>query len=523
MMVRRMAYVALLLASLSASGVAAPDGIDRDRLKRAAQLPSVGERYIWNFGISHDGRLREGGQMLAELDPAPLRASLSDEDSHAELWMDLAGAYRLRDDTTAEKECLARAIAILRRRKSARPDDGTALAALGLALAASGADRDADAEVAAAEIAPRSAWAGVAAKADLIVIRAASTMTGGRVATTEDISELMRARPKSARGLDVAACDAAQRLYDRAALAVASEGVTGPAGSSVFVRRGTLVQLMAGAKTGKLSDARRDDALDDAADLLQPGEPFAVLRMALTHAMSVPDEEGSRHVEAWEKLSAVAQTRVTADLARLQELTMSADAATAARAWQAIATLHWYCKRDRARTEALLRKAIATDPKVRQSWNALASVLEGADRQNDLVTMCREWVAVDPTPRRRMVLASALVSTGKMADAETEWRAALAADPDSAEAKLGVAVLMLRRTNDEAEIREAAALVQSAIPLAEKAVRLNSWLLVRCHLADAVARGLAGDVDGAEKSARRVLELWDKAPPAREVLAAIGR
>jgi tetratricopeptide (TPR) repeat protein len=519
-----MALLGFVALTTSGAVAAAPtDTVDRDRLKRAAQLPSVGERYIWNFGISQDGRLLEGGQMPEELDPAPYRASLGDDDADAERWMDLAEAYRVRRADDAEKESLSRAVAILRRRKAVRTDDGSAMAALGLALAASGDDAGADEEVRGAEKAARFAWAGVAAEADLLVIRAASTTAGHRLATTSDVIHWIVSKPADVRGMDLAACDAARRLYERAVAAVAKEGVTGSAAASVFVRRVSLRHLVCAAEGDKSADAKEDENLGGAADRLQPAEPFAVLRIALDDAMSVPDAAGGRHVESWEKLSVAAQTRVTADLARLQELTESADAATAARAWQAIATVYWYCKRDPKQTEAFLRKAIATDPKVQQSWSALMNVLTTARRWDDLVTLCEQRLDVEPTARRRMMLASALVSAGEPDAAEKEWRTALQQDPDSAEANLGVAVLVLRRAHDDADVAEATTLVRATAALVAKSPPTNPWLGIQCDLADAVARGLAGDIDGSEKAARSVLAHWDQAPPAREVLAAIGR
>jgi tetratricopeptide (TPR) repeat protein len=123
-----------------------------------------------------------------------------------------------------------------------------------------------------------------------------------------------------------------------------------------------------------------------------------------------------------------------------------------------------------------------------------------------------------------MMLAKALWSAGKAADAEKHWRAALALDPKSPLANVGVAVLVLRRAKEAAEVEEARRLVGAAKDaLTAEGGRADAELVAVCGLADAVALGLAGHLAACEKAARRLLEDYGEFPQAREVLAAIGR
>jgi tetratricopeptide (TPR) repeat protein len=501
------------LVLLAASTAFAAD-VDRERLRRVAELPTVGEGW-WFYSQRWDGRVIEGGDGPEIADVASLRAELTGNDVDAERWMDLAAAARRWDDSALAKEATTKAVEILRRRAKEHADDGRPLAALGLALFAAGDDAGADETIGRAERAATAGWAGTAASADLLVLRDATRAAGKPVRSFDDLPsewETSDAPPV----LDPKATDEAMRRYDAAAAAVESSGATGREASSVYVRRNVSRGLR------RLSGApKRDENANQVFRRgvgLQPSEPYAVLLIGLDDAMSEPDKDGSRHVEYYGRLSETAKTNVIVDFARLRDLAQSSDATVAGRALQAIACMEWFCLHDAERTTATLRRAIAMDPHLTQSWIALESVLAQTAHWDELAETCRGRLALTGAAYERLRLGKALWLAGRAEEGEREWRTGLAAAPNDPVAILGAAVFVIRRAKDDAALADAAKFVRAA-----SAVATSDGSKAACRLIDAVVLGLQGDVDRAATEAKELAASPQYAASAREILTALGR
>jgi tetratricopeptide (TPR) repeat protein len=399
------------------------------------------------------------------------------------------------------------------------------LASLGLALAASGDDEGADDAVKKAEQAGGAPWAGTAAAADLRVMRAASRTAGRRFRSLPDVVKWLGERSEKRAGLDDGQMSEAARQYDAAVAGVEKSGARGHAAVSVYWRRRIVPAAWRRAGRGRAGgkDVAElgDDGFSRKAAELVPDDPFVLTMLALDDAMSERDADGARHVEKFERLPKAAQDTVDADLGRLAALAESADAETAARALQGTACLQWFCRQDAAATEATLHKSIARDPHVEQSWKALVLVL--SSRWDEVAKLCEDWIKVGDAAGRRMVLANALFQMGRAEDAEKHWRVAQSLDPKSFAANLGVAVLVLRRFKDDADLAEASRHLRAASVALAEPDSWGYWWGSTLDAAAAVRLGLTGDLDGAEIAARRMLASDAKSWQAREILWAIGR
>jgi tetratricopeptide (TPR) repeat protein len=522
------AVTALLAASAAAR--AGPDKpVDRERLKKCATLPTVGPPG-WYFTMGTNGLTYVGGEEPDAADPALLRDALKGDDSDADRWMDLAAAYRRTKDAAREKDAVAAAVAILRRQATALGDDGRVQAALGLALYASGDEDGADHAIRDAKRASQTAWAGDAAETDLRLLRAAAKPAGRRFASLDDAFAWISEDAAGVAALDAAVLDGASKGYDDAVAAVFTSGATGTAAASVCMRRSSLHALLAAraAKAGAAAQFEHERRFCEEdqrrAQELLPADPIAVTLTGLSDAMSAPpDTDGARHVQAFDSLPEKARAQVVAGEARLGTLSASADAAVAGRAFQGIATLRWFVHHDGVGTDAALRASIAKDPHARGAWNALVFLLASSERWDDVVTLCDAWTKAGDSALTRMTRAKALAMKGLFSHAEKEWRAALALDPKGCKANLGLAMFVLQRAEGDAELKEAADLLRTASETLPAAATQDPSVEVLWSLADAIRRGLAGDVDGAEKSARSLVERFGEIPAAREVLAALGR
>ncbi len=528
---KRLLTALAAVAALCAAASAAPDDkVDRARLRNAAQLPSVGPRG-WYYSTSIDGRTWATGEEPNRCDVATLRARTGDDESDPRRWLDLAAALRREKDADGAKDALERARTLVARAASDRPDDGQPLGELALILAATGDDAGADKCVTDAARKTHGAWAGAAARADLVVIRALAKAAGCRFGTLDDACRWLNEDDERAAGVDRKSLDAAGAAYDEAVSLAEREGVKGQAGSSVYIRRGSFVGLLdacapedAPREEHALREVRAAADQRRALELLAP-DPFALTLMALDDAMTEPaDEQGNRHVQTFSKLPQAARDKFGADVARLQSIADSGDAATSARALQGIACLQWFVLDDNATTETTLRQSIAKDKSLNGSWNALVFVLACTRRWDEIAKVCAAWIEAEDGAGQRMMLGKALWATGDAEGAEKHWRAALALEPSSSAANVGVAVLVLRRAKTDADVAEARRLLRvasAALPPPENGEYL--FIAPAFGLADAVALGLSGDLDACEKAARRLLEDYGEFPQARDVLAAIGR
>ena len=532
---KRLLTVLALVAALSAAS-SAEDKVDRERLRKALPLPTV-QPQGWYYSVSLDGRVWEPGQEPAKADVEVLRARIKDDGSDAQGWMDLAAAYRRRGDATQQSDCIGHAVDVLRVRAANRADDGEPLAALGLSLAAAGDDRAADDAVARAEKAAQRAWAGTAASANLLVLRSIAKAAGQRFGTIDEAGEWIEADRSRAARVDVASIDTASKRLDDAVAALETGSIRGRGAAAVHLARMSVLALRDGCSPRGEAMADRRRRLDDAArdhrkalELLAP-DPLALTMLALDDAMTAPpDIGGNRHAQTFDKLDQAARAKLGESVAKLRSIATSAEPATSARALQGLACLQWFVLDNNSASEARLREAIARDPGVRGSWTALAFVLYGLKRWDDLAKHYDEWIAKSDASDQRTIVAlhgmaaAALAAGGRLAESEQQSRAALALDPKSPAANISVASLVLRRTTSQAEVTEAARLLTEAnAELSAQGSEANPSMVAACFLAVAVGQALSDDLDACEKTVRFLLEKFGDIPQAREVLAAIGR
>lgn len=518
----RIVHCALLVtaAALCAAARAGDPAVDRDRLRSAVILPRTGP-HGWYFVTGSDGRIHEGGTERGRIDVAELRRRLRGAAGDADLWLDLAGAHRELGDAAAERECRAKAIEILRRRAVEHPSDARALAALAVPLYAAGDDLGAAEAVRDAERAKEHVWAAHAAAADLLFLQVASQTAGRRLAAIDDVADAQREGDAPLPPARRESLEAAAAKYDAAVAGIDAAGARGRAAASVLLRRSALRRECPPESPAGTSpeDPRRD--VQRALELLGD-DPFARTLLALEAAMSAPDADGMRHVAPFARLSEDARARVTDHLTRLDALAGAPDPATAARALQGVACVRWFVHGDGPATLRALEASVTKDPQADGSWNALVFLYSGLRQWDGVVQVCEDWVLAGDAPEKRMVLSKALAALGRTDEAVAAWRAAHALDPKGFRTNVGLAAILLQQAEDGDDLAPVAALLRTASEAMPPRTR-EPFATTLWDLNDAVRLGLSGDAAGAEAAARRILDRDGEFPPAREVLAAVGR
>lgn len=528
---KRILVAALLLIATSGAPALAEEEVDRGALQRAALLPSVGPDG-WYYVTEIDGRIHPGGSQLSQVSVSDLRERAAAHPDDATVWLDLSDAYRRDRNPGPARATLARAIALLRNDVEGEQDtqDGLPLARLGLALFAAGAD-DAGATIQSAKKAARNGWAGHAAEAEVIVLRAASKRAGTRFRTVNEMSRWLEAHPSDASALDRATLQMAADLYDVAVEELETAGALGPAAASVYSGRGRLFALMhhvlnaAGHPDVAAGFARRSATDGRNALTMRESDPYVRTLITLDDAMSAPrGADGVRQVLHVDALSKEAQTLVASDIAELERLTAATDTQRSSRAFEGLACVRWFIYRDRAATVKALRASVQADPHNTSAWNAFVMVVAGTLDHEQLVEIGRDWVAAHDCVRSRIVLAKALTRMDDYEEAEEHWRVAHALRPRDFDTNAGLAVLVLKRAQTDEDLAEARARLDAAASalLTEQGETNQSRFLV-WSIADAVARGLSGDVDGAERVTRRLHESYGQLSEAGQILSALGR
>jgi len=520
--------IVTLLFATSVAG-AEDATIDRDRLRRAVVFPRVAP-IGWHYSLDLDGRARDGGDRSARYDVPALVASTEAEPNRPESWLDLATAYRRVNDSEREQECIESAISLLRENVTLYPGNGEPLASLGLALLARGDETGAADMITKAELAPRLAWAARSARGDLLMVTAIAEVAQRRFATVSDALEWLGDHQEIAPRLDPKLVSAAEAKYAGAIRDVEQSRMTGCVAAAIYVRhfnaigvRAAMSQPDSTAQSRELLVQYADVSLRKALSML-PRDPYAIAMLALADATdSKATDTGDHPVQDITRLPETVRAQIGG---RCDELRTIGDSAgtVGARALQALACIHWYVYKDSLLAETALRRSIAKDPSLRQSWDSLTLVLAGTRQWNEFALLYRDWIKHGDSAIKRMRLAGALMLLGKWDDAEKECRTGLSLDAKGVEANLGVAAFVLRRTADDAELSEAMTCIRTAkSALASLPDGRAVGLAVQCDLLEAIALDVSGNVEEAAKKARFTIDVYGDTKTAREILAAIVR
>ena len=208
-----------------------------------------------------------------------------------------------------------------------------------------------------------------------------------------------------------------------------------------------------------------------------------------------------------------------AALAHLTALSESADPKAAAPALEALGALQE--DTDDPAAEATLRKALAQDPARPGALASLASLMVADNRLSALGDLLLKQSDSAATPASCLLLSETLSAVGQTATAEDEAREALKRLPDSPEANMALARLLLARSGDDPSVlpEAAACLTTAETGLGEFASPAQKAAL---QTLQAVRQALTGDPAGARTRLLQILHDRPTCTQAREALYALS-
>ncbi len=211
-------------------------------------------------------------------------------------------------------------------------------------------------------------------------------------------------------------------------------------------------------------------------------------------------------------------------LAHLTSLSESADAKVAAPALEALGAIQ--TSRGDPLAEATLRRALVRDPSRRGAVKTLAALLLADNRPGvlaDVLLKCFDSKAdlQSDSPALCLLLSVALSAAGQTATAEEQARAALKTLPDSPEANMALARLLLARSGDDPSVlpEAGACLTKAETGLGAFASPAQKAAL---QTLQAVRLALAGDPGAARTQLLQILHDRPTCTQAREALYALS-
>jgi tetratricopeptide (TPR) repeat protein len=272
--------------------------------------------------------------------------------------------------------------------------------------------------------------------------------------------------------------------------------------------------VLAMVSPGAVSDFLRAARLSPASFRLVATAAFLEIFSFACHSGRAPDFTGP---ELWDSLPEKTRRSVREAMRRLEKLARSRDVDTAAGASHALGELQFYLLNDYPRALVNLRRAVTLDPARLSAWDKLAILTLEARRYQELVALCTERLKHQDSALNHLLLAKAYEMAGQLDEAEEQVEAALKLAPDDFIANFSLAVLLLKRADDAAALREA----ERRIARAGTALRKqhNPDQDVQFLLVAAIQEALAGDVEGARRLLESVLA-YD--PSNEDAKAALG-
>ncbi len=271
------------------------------------------------------------------------------------------------------------------------------------------------------------------------------------------------------------------------------------------------------ALTAELADFRTEARL-------LPNSP-AVLRRVVSLDTALPEfhdddwfRKNLRGTGQENELQAGGTVTAKAALARLTVLSKSSDPKTAAPALEALGESQ--ADTDDPAAEVTLRKSLAQDPARSGALVALASLMIADNRLSALGDLLLKQSDSDATPASCLLLSETLSAVGQAATAEEEAREALKRLPDSPQANMALARLLLARSGDDPSVlpEAGACLTKAETGLGDFASPAQKAAL---QTLQAVRQALTGDPAGARALLLQTVHDRPTCTQAREALYAL--
>ena len=521
--------IALLTLAVLCGSAAAQDVNADKKLRQAAWMPTVSIK----SGISFS---TERGFSLVDDKPdwqpriAALRKQLQGNASDADRYFRLRELYEGSGDEKAAEKAARKAVKLYRPQVKAAPDDNRLLTRLAICL-----DSETEQETLLRRVVKRApgeyaAWLalGVLLQAQGFTVLGLDSGAAAKTDLFVLLVQLSRERPAQER------IDRALKLFAEARGCFDKVLAAKPPEADVYSRTGmcccwgNLVVRCLRGKEGNLMRAflapeflvyfRRAAELDpDDYRLIGWATFYEAIGYAVHHDLKLPNTARP----LLDALPKEHRQAVTGNLARLEKLAQGRNKAAAACS-ELLGTFTLVLKNDPRQCAVWYGRAVERDPTRDKAWELLLAALGGLDRDKEVLATSQKYVKYKDTAHTRYFVAKAHEALRQWDKAKAEVRLALKRDPNSLEATLGLAALLLRGSDRGHALDEAGRMLDRAEQLLKKEAADSDYRL-HCDAHRGIYLALKRDRDAARRLLEGVLKKDNENKTARAALDALGK
>jgi Tfp pilus assembly protein PilF len=503
--------------------------VDRARLRQAACLPVI-EAMI-DLRVDEEGFHVPGDTPDVRPEIDKLLRALTGDASDAERYHLLANLYARQKDTSREQEARKKAIELYRQQLRAQPNNGRLMGQLGTALEQSGVFSEAetlDREAVKASPEDADVWINLGWFLNQKGIRTLREAAGKSCNAAEAL-ELAKEGHLSPQAAEQAA-----KCFDEAAPCLDKAVACAPKSTKPYVQRaGSRLFRAEWTNTIRflriepldafpqrfssgLADIRKavELAPDDSkiVCLGATWEIFAAMESAhLYSTFELP--------RLWQAIPEEARRSIRESSERLRKFDQAKDVHDAASALELLGIIQLIVMHDAANGVVSLRRSLELDPSRDEVWDTVISVTDTIlERPRDALAIAKEWLGHGDRADKRYILAKVYAQLDQLGEAEEQLRAALKLEPKHLQAQVGLAVLFLKRGDDQS-LAETGRLLDKAAELVTDATPARQRL--DYSATRGIYQALTGHPDEGARMLKAVLQLdgnHRSARPALDVL-----
>lgn len=500
---------------------------DKDKLRKAAILPTLSVQYGIGFN-SVAGLVMMGGEKKAPKNLQALRKKLKGAQADADVYAELSKEFSRRKNREESKKYRHKAIELYERQLGARSNDGLLHAKLGKLLQKDHPEKAEKLLRRAVELAPKelTCWQALASYHEYQVFRLILGERADRTYTPlpqiiailqkkKFTDEELRSAQEHIRQIlkcydeAVKHCPRNPQAYIfRAANVFAWKKLYGPLIDGPERNRFDGTSFFKAISDPEVLSNLRQAMQLDPENYTTVGAVAALELMSAVHTGRIKSAD-----EMWSRLPESSQKTVLDCLNRLDKLTHSQERKRAVGSAHMLATVY-LIKNQPDKALAYCRRIVQLDPQNDKGWEMLTALL-GKINRAELLPAAKQWVRQNDTAYTRYVLAKAYDLARDNANTEKEIRESLRHDPKYFHANLGLAVMLLRRSDKSNTLPEAEKYLKRAYGLVDKntsPTNKSDWAATY-----AIYLGLAGQ----EKGAKKVIDFLQRQYPKNQVVIQI--
>lgn len=511
------------LVNMVAAARQSPD--DVRALQRLLPFPGITLSYKWPLGL--DPAAEPSYELLP---PEKLKTLLAARSNDPQLYLQLGRSYQVHRNGREANEAFKKAAALYRKQIATTPPSAELLIEASQAFKHIGKTEDAERALRRALSADDPGWRPYAELGRVLTDRAFETI-GFDITNKLWLSKRRPNDRETVRAKDLSG--QALACFNQAVALSPNEPAPLQARAMFHSKHHILLGLFHSRSTNKedsatlAGNAYSQEFFADlsSAAKLQP-EPHqritTLLWLNIVSAVPRLQElpHAATHLRIWDALPESMRTYVSSAIDDLTAIAKTNGPSQAA-ALESVGVIQLFIFRYVPLAEATLRRAVELDPSRDGVWDLLIDIINERHDHDKVLDICSQRLTAKECARNHFMVAKAYHALGQHEKAEQHLTQALELDPDDFYVNLGLAAVLLRRSNSPAILKRTDKLLRKAY--SRISTTASTTAKIDYMLATSVWYALAGNNTKALTAARQVLRWQPSEEHAAAILAQLSK